>query len=143
MHDTRHIVVDDSEYYLGVTKQRFSRYGFRRVPEFLHCPLVPAEDPEAPAWFGGLVDKLAGTKVDLVLVDGPPGALHPRSREPALEKLLPFLSDDAAVILDDANRPEEKAIVRRWRKLAPDLELSTSRHGKGFVVLYKRKPVIT
>lgn len=141
LNETRHLVVDHSRYYLDITRERFARHGFGRTAEFLHCPLVQEDGPDEPAWFGGLTEKLTGMELDLVLVDGPPGAFHPRSREPALPKLHRFLSNKAAVILDDTNRAEEGAIVKRWLEFAPEMEPSRSKHGKGFTILYKKKPL--
>lgn len=136
--DTRHISVDDSAYYLDATKQRYARYKFKHQVEFLHCPLQKSDGDPGPAWYGGLVEKLGDTKIDLVLVDGPPGAFHPRSRQPALERLLPYLSETAVVILDDTNRDEEQAILREWRKLAPDMKFSRGHRGKGFAIVSRR-----
>jgi hypothetical protein len=45
----------------------------------------------------------------------------------------------AAVILDDADRPDERLIVERWTKSFPALELEISPPcEKGFVVLRRR-----
>ena len=53
-------------------------------------------------------------EIDLLLVDGPPGSLGETARYPALHVLEPRLAPNAVVILDDANRPGEQGIVRRW-----------------------------
>ena len=51
---------------------------------------------------------------DLLIVDGPPGST-PQSRYPAIPYFRESLADDYAVILDDANRPEEQEILKRWQ----------------------------
>ena len=53
-------------------------------------------------------------EIDLLIVDGPPGSLGETARFPALHVLESRLAPDAVVILDDADRPGEQGIVRRW-----------------------------
>ena len=53
-------------------------------------------------------------EIDLLLVDGPPGSLGETARYPALHVLESRLAPNAVVILDDADRPDEQGIVRRW-----------------------------
>jgi len=55
-----------------------------------------------------------GGKIDLVFVDGPPGGTQPLARYPALPVLLPHLSSDALILLDDGNRIDEERIAQRW-----------------------------
>jgi predicted O-methyltransferase YrrM len=52
--------------------------------------------------------------IDMVLVDGPPAAVGPLSRYPALPVVLPRLRTGSVVVLDDAHRPNEQAILRLW-----------------------------
>ncbi len=35
-------------------------------------------------WYGGIIDQLKGKKIDLLIIDGPPGSLQKHSRFPAL-----------------------------------------------------------
>ena len=53
-------------------------------------------------------------EIDLLLVDGPPGLPCETARYPALHVLQSRLAPDAVVMLDDADRVGEQAIVRRW-----------------------------
>ena len=55
-------------------------------------------------------------QVDLLWVDGPPGATCLFSRYPALPALADKLSPHAEVWLDDTIRQEEKYICERWAK---------------------------
>ncbi len=61
------------------------------------------------------LDKLPG-KIDMLVVDGPPWKLQHLARYPALPVLFKYLSDNAVIILDDGNRPDEKEIVKLWKK---------------------------
>lgn len=53
-------------------------------------------------------------RIDLLVVDGPPGHLQRMARYPALPIFFNRLSEHAIVLLDDAARDDEKAIVEKW-----------------------------
>lgn len=55
--------------------------------------------------------------IDLVWVDGPPGALSKYSRFPALPAVKSRLAKNAQVWMDDTIREEEYEICQRWREL--------------------------
>jgi predicted O-methyltransferase YrrM len=64
-------------------------------------------------------------KIDFLFVDGPPGKLQPLSRYPALPVLLPHLSPDALILVDDGLRESETKIVELWRDLDVSFEAET------------------
>nr|WP_290441787.1 MULTISPECIES: class I SAM-dependent methyltransferase [unclassified Cobetia] len=74
------------------------------------------EDAEKPSrWYP--VSLLEGIEqIDLLWVDGPPGATCLFSRYPALPALADKLSPNAEVWMDDTIRHEEKDICERWAK---------------------------
>ena len=74
------------------------------------------EDAEKPSrWYPlPLLEGIEG--VDLLWVDGPPGATCLCSRYPALPALADKLSLSAEVWMDDTIRQEEKDICERWAK---------------------------
>lgn len=134
LHDTRHIAVDHLDSYLEATRRQLQLAGLDGKTELWLCPLVERE-ADGPRWYEGLETRLAGLSLDFVLVDGPPGSLHPRSRQPALDLLKPMLSDDAVLLLDDAVRPEEQAIVAAWKKAHPELSIHMNTRGHGYAVV--------
>ncbi len=75
-----------------------------------------SEDAEKPShWYPlSLLEDVEG--VDLLWVDGPPGATCLFSRYPALPALADRLSPAAEVWMDDTIRQEEKDICERWAK---------------------------
>ncbi|MEW4448821.1 class I SAM-dependent methyltransferase [Qipengyuania sp. JC766] len=64
--------------------------------------------------------------IDLIIIDGPPWAIHPFVRG-AAETLFDRLSPGGMVLLDDASRPGERVVARRWRRNWPDMRFE--RHG--------------
>ena len=63
-------------------------------------------------WFSQRPEK--GLKIDLLIVDSPPGSVGSHARYPALQILSPWLADDIVVILDDVDRSDEKETVEKW-----------------------------
>ncbi len=76
------------------------------------------------------------TTIDLLIVDGPLGSVNRYARYPAGPELLPRLSRNGRVFVDDANRPDEQAMVRRWLNAHPGLGMRTLRAEKGCIELF-------
>lgn len=73
-------------------------------------------------------------QIDLLIIDGPPWAIHPFVRG-AAECLFDRLSPGGLVLLDDAARPGERIVARRWRKNWPDMRFDrTNGSTKGTLV---------
>ena len=66
----------------------------------------------------GLREALQGDPIDLLVVDGPPAHAvgHGLARYPALPALEDRLAPGATVVLDDAERPGEQEVLRRWER---------------------------
>lgn len=56
-------------------------------------------------------------KLDLVLVDSPPGNTSKMARLPAVYLLMPYLSLGSYVFLDDCNRKDERETLKMWLDL--------------------------
>ena len=88
-----------------------------------HAPLEKA----APGWPGLWYDAPAlPPAIDLLVIDGPPWTIHPLTRGSA-ESLFPRLATGGTVLLDDAARPGERIVARRWRRRWPDFDFRLTR----------------
>jgi len=78
---------------------------------------------------------------DLVLIDGPPVALG--GREGTLYQVLDFARSGTVVLLDDANRAEERAILARWQdNLGEAIEVRLlPQFSHGMAAILVREPV--
>ncbi|MCD6705014.1 MAG: class I SAM-dependent methyltransferase [Thiobacillus sp.] len=132
--DTAHIVVDHEVKYLGITRDISQLNGVADNVEFLHCPLENYASVDK-LWYGGLIERLGAHKIDLLIIDGPPGPLQPMSRYPALPLLMEHLAEHCTIVLDDAVREEEQEIARRWINENPGFELTVSFDGHGLAIL--------
>jgi hypothetical protein len=97
MHELRNVDIRDAplEPWAGDDQQQFRWYA-RHAWEDLH-------------------------EIGLLLVDGPPRTTGALARYPAGPLLFPRCAANGVVVLDDADRPDERAIGDRWSKEWPEL----------------------
>ena len=94
-----------------------ARLGERRLAADVRH-LGYAFDPASPwgiRWTN--LDQLPET-IDLLVVDGPPWFRHPLIRG-AADTLFDRIAPGGAILLDDAARPGERIVARRWRRAWP------------------------
>lgn len=95
------------------TRQELARHGLASFATVFTSPLQPYEI-NCEQWLWYSLDSLRPYKIDLLVIDGPPGNTCHLARYPAGPLLFKYLSTHAAVFLDDASRSEEREIVKRW-----------------------------
>lgn len=128
----------DSEY-AEKTRQLLRLHGLEGFATVCDAPLKQLTLPKwSGQWyeFDVLPPELA---IDMVVVDGPPWFVATLARYPSVPALHQRLQPNGVVFLDDADRPEEKEIVRRWLAEFPDLEnVQVAACEKGCTVLKKQ-----
>lgn len=96
-----------------------------------HAPLTTESADWPGRWYA--LDKLPD-QIDMIIIDGPPWTVHPLVRG-AADSLFARLSPDAVVLLDDAARPGERLVARRWRQRWPHIDFRLMQDGtKGTLV---------
>jgi predicted O-methyltransferase YrrM len=127
----------DAEY-AERTRLLLSTHGLGHVAEVRHAPLRPLVIAgEEFKWYD--LDAFADlSDIDLLVVDGPPGATGPVARLPALHVLEDKLSAAASVVLDDIERPDEQDIVRRWTESVAGLVREREIFSRQAVLTYTR-----
>jgi predicted O-methyltransferase YrrM len=110
--------------YAQKTRNELARQGLSAFATVLDAPLREHQlGGNTHRWYdiSGLP-----AKIDLLVIDGPPKDTQVQARYPAVPVLLSKLSPQARVMLDDADRPDERAAVARWQSesgLAVDQQL--------------------
>lgn len=100
------------------TRALLQRHGVEAWATVVDAPLRDhALAGESWPWY--TIDALPGGPIDLIVVDGPPKRTRSLARYPAMPLLGPRLAASGAVVLDDAARPDEREIVRRWKAEHP------------------------
>ncbi len=83
-----------------------------------HAPLGPPPAGWPGHWYQ--LSDLPDT-IDLLIIDGPPWAIHPHVRG-AAASLFGRLRPGGMILLDDAARPGERIVARRWRRGHTNIE---------------------
>jgi predicted O-methyltransferase YrrM len=97
-------------------------------------PLRPA-----PGWPGLWYDHGSlPERIDLMVIDGPPWTIHPLTRGSA-ETVFDHIAPGGTIILDDAARPGERLVARRWRRDWPEFDFRLWKGGtKGTLIGTRR-----
>lgn len=133
--------------YAETTRSLLRRHGLEQWAVVLDAPLAPRQLAGIDwSWYttNALEAEFAtahggpAAMIDMLVIDGPPKDSGTLARYPAGPVLFPKLGSGAAVFLDDAARPEETAILARWKKEFPHLEQSSRACEKGCAVLVRQ-----
>jgi predicted O-methyltransferase YrrM len=122
--------------YARETRAQLALHGLSEFADVIDAPLEAfTHKAESFRWYAqsGLP---AGLEIDMVAIDGPPMATGKLARYPAAPGLFHRLSKAGAVFLDDASRPDEKLIVKRWTAEHPALRLEWHDCEKGCAALH-------
>lgn len=134
------ISLDHLSTYAQKTKRNIEIEGLEDSSEVLFAPLRKFQlDKGEFFWYetDELFKILKGKKIDMLIVDGPPKSLQRLSRYPAVPILKDYLSENCLVILDDANRKDEKQSAEIWANTL-GYDSFHDRTGIGFIKLAKR-----
>lgn len=96
-----------------------------------HAPLGPA-----PGGWPGYWYQLSALprSIGMLVVDGPPWTVHPHVRG-AAEMLFDQIVVGGLILLDDAARPGERVVARRWRQRWPNFSFDLVKNGtKGTLI---------
>ena len=94
--------------------QNVHSYVYSRSVGNMHVHWTPLRDYGTFHWYD-LTDIQLPENIDVVICDGPPGATH-GGRYGVLPVLRSKLNSSCSILLDDAERAEEKEIITRWRQ---------------------------
>jgi predicted O-methyltransferase YrrM len=139
----RVIALEHEERFAEATRAVVRAHGLEDVVEVRSAPLEPHRiGEEIWDWYAenAWADLAA---VDLLFVDGPPGTGAVQARYPAVPLLAGRLSPDALVVVDDADRADEQAMVQRWlaeRPTGVPLVAEARAFGRGVLLVQAGDP---
>lgn len=111
--------------FASATREELSRQGLVEWGTVLDAPLVTHTAPDQTFQWYKSADLPEGS-IDLLVVDGPPARTGASPRYPAGPMLFHRLSSNGAIVVDDARRPEERAVIERWRKQFTQFNFQTN-----------------
>jgi hypothetical protein len=134
----RIVSLDHDPVYAERSRGLLRLHGVEDVASVVTAPLAPREVKGRQfQWYAPTYAALLNGSIDLLLVDGPPGKSAPRARYPAVPLLLPHLAPACAIVLDDGDRQDERAIAHAWAQEL-DATLVYLEGGRGGWMLRRR-----
>jgi len=131
----RVLSIDHDADYADVTKNELKLHGLDKFVEIRIAPLSETEiNGSIQIWYD-LSSINFETKIDLLIVDGPPVKTEQMARYPALPLLKDHLSEKCTIIIHDTKRKQEEAIVNRWLREYPSFNIIKLRTDKGISIL--------
>lgn len=132
------IAIEHSENFAEKCKAELRSRG---LAQYAEVRLASIEDwkeaDDCWPWYGlASIEDLNG--IDLLVVDGPPRSTGALARYPALPLLYRKMRPGGIVLLDDADRTEEKAIAELWRKSFPNDHFELLVTTRGALKIIKR-----
>ena len=128
------VSLDHSVEFGTQTKEMLSSHGVRGVDIRIH---ELETYPGGYKWYAKSTYK-GLSKIDLLVIDGPPSSTNPDARYPAFEHLISLLSPKATVVLDDVYRDEERKLADAITQALPNHVLTILSHEKGTAVISPR-----
>ena len=121
--------------YCEKSRDRVTEHQLGNIAEVVHAPLKEVRLNQGNwDWYDtARIDP--DFKIDLLVIDGPPGQIQDISRYPALPLLHEYFSDDMTILLDDARRTDEQTIVNMWTREFPEFDHEYIAAEKGAAVL--------
>lgn len=118
----RVVAVEGSEEYASATREMLADHGLSATCSVVVASMMDTEvDGCRVPWYDPSALDMC-SEVGLLIVDGPPASTGPMAREPALPFMRGRLLPGSFVVLDDADRDDERQILDRWEAKFPELE---------------------
>ena len=135
LSDRGHVYsLENGEEFVGKTSLQLDAFSLSGFCDVIHAPLKDVEiNEEVFQWYD--LERLPDIKIDMLVIDGPPGFLQKQSRYPALPLLRDRLAKHCVIYLDDAARDDEKELVERWLVMCPEFELDYIDNERGCSIL--------
>lgn len=128
------VSIDNSDEFGGKTRELLKEHKVRGV-DIRIAPLRPYAN--GSEWYDiSTIKDLK--KIDLLIIDGPPGSKNPEARYPALQEFKDKLSARATIIIDDVKRDGERKLAEDFAKSLPNHTLTILDHEKGTAVISPR-----
>jgi Methyltransferase domain len=127
----RVVALEHDERFLSATAATLRAHGVAHRADVRLAPIeqVKVGQEQWPWYATSRIEDLH--EIDLLFVDGPMVNLGPQSRYPALPLLRDRLNPGAVILLDDANRAEERETLEHWCADWPELSSEMLKFEKG------------
>ncbi len=126
---------DHDKVFAEKTQKTISQHHLQMFCEVRYSPLISHKIMEQEWQWYDISSLNSSKKIDLLIVDGPPVKTQKKARFPALPMLYDCLSDNAHIVVDDADRQSEASIIKDWLTMFPEFKVDLRYCQKGVAVL--------
>ncbi|HVB34898.1 MAG TPA: class I SAM-dependent methyltransferase [Patescibacteria group bacterium] len=133
------ISLEHDRDFAEATIRNLKKHGLGDLVRVVHAPLRQVQmRGRDHLWYdtAALEDM---KEIEFVIVDGPPGDLQELARYPALPLIWSHLRDDAVILIDDANRADERKMAELWCSEFPSLEAERIPTEAGAVIFLRSR----
>ena len=126
--------LENGDDFFRKTGAQLNDFSLSKYCDVIHAPLKQIVLNEGEfQWYDvtGLTEK----KIDMLVIDGPPGFLQKHSRYPALPVLSDRMAEHCIVFLDDAARDDEQELVSIWLNSHPEFSYEYIDNERGCSIL--------
>lgn len=111
--------VEHDQRWVNTLNEILKRENLNEVVHVIHAPLSECDfSVENNTWYDSkiLASHFERVEFDMAIIDGPPAweVGKGEARYPALPFLFNKMMPDCSIYLDDANRPGELAVIKKW-----------------------------
>ncbi len=132
--------LEDNAHHAANTRRLVEEHNLSERANVLDAPLRHWElKGRSHQWYA-LTNLSFEFPFNLLLVDGPAGYLAPMIRYSALPLLHLHLAENALILLDDTNRPDERLIAQRWLAEIPGLQRDERFADSEFIIFRFTRP---
>lgn len=130
--------IENDKEYAELVREQLKDRGLEEMVTLIVAPLTEKTYPglDHPLKWYDIDKSQLPDSIDLLFVDGPEGTFQRFSRYPAGPELIPLVSANGKIILDDAARPDEQAMPGMWKALFPGLAILPLRAEKGAAKIF-------
>ncbi len=126
--------LENGEEFVTQTSQQLNDFLLSAYCDVIFAQLQDVRlNSESFKWYA--LNNLTHIKIDMLVIDGPPGFIQKHSRYPALPLLHERLAKHCVIFLDDAAREDEQELVRRWLKAYPPFQAEYVANERGCYIL--------
>jgi hypothetical protein len=126
--------LENGKEFAELTRRHLSDHRLNEYNDVLDAPLVECTlNGNSYQWYD--INYLPAIKIDMLVIDGPPGFIQKNSRYPALPRLHDQMNQHCLVLLDDAAREDEQETVRLWLQEYPEFQAEYIDNERGCSIL--------
>lgn len=133
------VALEDHRGYAERTRRMLADHGLHGCAQVVYVPIAALELEEGQHYWYSLDSLPDEMSIDMLLIDGPSGSLLREIRYPALPVLRRYLANGATILVDDTNRQRDQAIVERWIKRFPEIQIDPEASGLTYSVFRLRR----